>query len=274
MFSFSTSSAAHQFHFTQSFFSSLPKKQNLFNSLSFKKPTNSPSFFCLKIGVQEIAELAHNKVLVAAAVSSATGQFSKPFTSALYGRGVDFRAAIRSGGMPSTHSAGVVAAATSLGLERGFSDSVFGMSVVFAAIVMYDAQGVRREVGYQAKVLNKILLRANEKPAPFRENVDSIESKSGTSSATSESLAPLHSLSEKGLSYMKNPASPLVCRSENVTSKPNAFPPSSAVDGEEMLRPAYNNYVPLKEYVGHTEIEVLVGALLGLLVSLAVDLIL
>ncbi|CAL5048079.1 unnamed protein product [Urochloa decumbens] len=97
----------------------------------------------LHIGPGDIAELARNKVLIAATVASAIGQLSKPFTSArngAAGAGLDLKTVFRSGGMPSTHSASVVAVATSLGLERGFADSVFGMSVVFAAIVMYDAQ--------------------------------------------------------------------------------------------------------------------------------------
>nr|CAB3468101.1 unnamed protein product [Digitaria exilis] len=97
----------------------------------------------LHLGPGEIAELARNKVLIAATVASAIGQLSKPFTSGRNGgagAGLDLKTVFRSGGMPSTHSASVVAVATSLGLERGFADSVFGMSVVFAAIVMYDAQ--------------------------------------------------------------------------------------------------------------------------------------
>ncbi|OEL25345.1 hypothetical protein BAE44_0013635 [Dichanthelium oligosanthes] len=97
----------------------------------------------LHLGPGEIAELARNKVLIAATVASAIGQLSKPFTSGkngAAGAGLELKTVFLSGGMPSTHSASVVAVATSLGLERGFADSVFGMSVVFAAIVMYDAQ--------------------------------------------------------------------------------------------------------------------------------------
>ncbi|OVA14956.1 Acid phosphatase/vanadium-dependent haloperoxidase-related [Macleaya cordata] len=120
------------------------KKQNHFlihNPSSSSLIRKSNTFVCLRIGVQDIAEIAHNKVLIAATVSAAIGQLSKPFTSALlYDNDIDFKQVIRAGGFPSTHSAGVVAAATSLGLERGFSDSIFGVAVVFAGIVMYDAQ--------------------------------------------------------------------------------------------------------------------------------------
>eukprot|EP00268_Persea_americana_P061470 TRINITY_DN7772_c0_g1_i3.p1 TRINITY_DN7772_c0_g1~~TRINITY_DN7772_c0_g1_i3.p1 ORF type:complete len:164 (+),score=29.90 TRINITY_DN7772_c0_g1_i3:1446-1937(+) len=163
------------------------------------------------------------------------------------------------------------------------------MSVVFAAIVMYDAQGVRKEVGYHAKILNRILLKTRESETPYREDDDLIESNQRTSSLTSESLTPLLSLSEKGSSYRPDPMPPCTPnRSESNRSRASTKSNSlvdgedmfrnaisiSAVDREELLRKAYGSYFPLKEYVGHTEIEVLVGALLGFIVSLAIDLIL
>ncbi|KAM0906191.1 hypothetical protein ACQ4PT_016883 [Festuca glaucescens] len=95
----------------------------------------------LHLGPEDFAELAHNKVLIAATVASLIGQLAKPFTTGSDGGKIDIiKVAARSGGMPSTHSAAVVAVTTSLALERGFADSIFGMSVVFASIVMYDAQ--------------------------------------------------------------------------------------------------------------------------------------
>lgn len=68
------------------------------------------------------------------------GQLSKPLASALLGKGFNWRLALKSGGMPSTHSASMVASATAIGLERGLSDSLFGLTVVVAGIIMYDAQ--------------------------------------------------------------------------------------------------------------------------------------
>lgn len=45
------------------------------------------------------------KVLISAGVSAAVGQLSKPFTaSLLYGKSLDFKAAVQAGGFPSTHS--------------------------------------------------------------------------------------------------------------------------------------------------------------------------
>lgn len=61
------------------------------------------------------------------------------------------------GGMPSSHSAVVVTLACLIGKSEGTSSPIFALSMIFALIVMYDAAGVRRAVGNQAKVLNDIL---------------------------------------------------------------------------------------------------------------------
>lgn len=62
-----------------------------------------------------------------------------------------------SGGMPSSHSALVCSLATAVGLTEGVDSVIFAISVSLAAIVMYDASGVRRAAGKQAKVLNQII---------------------------------------------------------------------------------------------------------------------
>jgi acid phosphatase family membrane protein YuiD len=61
------------------------------------------------------------------------------------------------GGMPSAHSALMTALATTIGLMYGFDSPLFAISLAVAFIVMYDAAGVRRTVGYQSTMLNKIL---------------------------------------------------------------------------------------------------------------------
>lgn len=62
-----------------------------------------------------------------------------------------------SGGMPSAHTAIVAALATTVGILYGFDTPLFAISLVLAFIVMYDAAGVRRTVGYQSTMLNKML---------------------------------------------------------------------------------------------------------------------
>ena len=69
----------------------------------------------------------------------------------------NFKRILGAGGMPSSHSAVVVSLATLIGRENGFDSSIFALSVIFAFVVMYDAAGVRRAAGKQAKLLNKII---------------------------------------------------------------------------------------------------------------------
>lgn len=69
----------------------------------------------------------------------------------------DFRWLIGTGGMPSTHAAGVSALSVTVGHLNGFNSSLFAVSVAFTVITLFDAQGVRRWSGRQAQVLNKML---------------------------------------------------------------------------------------------------------------------
>ena len=62
-----------------------------------------------------------------------------------------------SGGMPSSHTAFVTSLAIMVGCTAGFDKAEFAVEVVLAAIVMYDASGVRRETGLQAEVINDII---------------------------------------------------------------------------------------------------------------------
>lgn len=63
---------------------------------------------------------------------------------------------LRAGGMPSSHSAVIVATLTVIGARQGVGSAIFGLSVAIAAIVMYDAVNVRRSVGEQGDVLRKV----------------------------------------------------------------------------------------------------------------------
>ena len=69
----------------------------------------------------------------------------------------NFKRILGAGGMPSSHSAVVTALATMIGKEYGTDSAIFALSVIFACVVMYDAAGVRRAAGKQAKLLNKIV---------------------------------------------------------------------------------------------------------------------
>ena len=61
------------------------------------------------------------------------------------------------GGMPSAHSASVCGVTIALARSQGFASPLFALAFLMAAIVMYDAMGVRRQAGEHAKVINMIV---------------------------------------------------------------------------------------------------------------------
>ena len=69
----------------------------------------------------------------------------------------NFKRLMQAGGMPSSHSAVVVALTTMIAKAEGLTSPLFGVSLIFSFVVMYDAAGVRRAAGKQAKLLNKIV---------------------------------------------------------------------------------------------------------------------
>ena len=59
--------------------------------------------------------------------------------------------------MPSAHSALVCSLTVAIARTVGVSSPEFALAFLVACVVMYDAMGVRRSAGEQAKVLNKII---------------------------------------------------------------------------------------------------------------------
>jgi acid phosphatase family membrane protein YuiD len=141
-----------------------------------------------------MSRLLANDPLIVAVLAWTLAQVSKLLIVLLRERQLQLAYLTSAGGMPSSHSAVVVALATRIGLETGLSSVPFALAAVFAAVVMYDAAGVRRAVSLQARVLNRMLT--------------------------------------------------------------------------EMLEAQQFNERRLRELIGHTPVEVLVGAALGLLIAL------
>jgi acid phosphatase family membrane protein YuiD len=110
-----------------------------------------------------ISEIITNEVLIIPIVSWFITQLVKMIIELLKGNGLDFRYLVSSGGMPSSHSAIVSALATAVGMIHGFDSTVFGITVVLALIVMYDAAGVRQSVSKQSIVLNDIVRELRDK---------------------------------------------------------------------------------------------------------------
>lgn len=132
--------------------------------------------------------------LIAGALALFSAQALKTITNMAKERRINFRVAVGTGGMPSSHTALVISVTTAVGLTQGFESVLFDVCLVFSSIVMYDATGVRQAAGKQAAILNKIM----------------------------EELSTTHSIQEKRL----------------------------------------------KELLGHTRLEVLGGAIYGMLVAL------
>lgn len=140
-----------------------------------------------------------NQVLVSAVMGWVVAQFLKTLIDFALNKNFNAERLVGSGGMPSSHSATVCGMTTAAMLEYGVGSFEFAVSFVVSMVVMYDAIGVRRETGKQAKLLNSILMEN-----PLKLNAEVLQEK-------------------------------------------------------------------LKEYVGHTPLQVMAGAILGILLALAVN---
>ena len=72
---------------------------------------------------------------------------------------LELRYLTATGGFPSAHSAFVTALTVSVGIRNGFLTDLFGMSAVFAVIVIYDAMRLRSAVERHAKLLNRLVAK-------------------------------------------------------------------------------------------------------------------
>ena len=104
-----------------------------------------------------IHRLIDNRILLAAILGWVVAQGVKVLLGVVTERRFNFRWLVGSGGMPSSHSAGVSALATRVGIVEGLSSPIFAVTLVVALVIMFDAQGVRRATGQQAEALNKML---------------------------------------------------------------------------------------------------------------------
>jgi acid phosphatase family membrane protein YuiD len=98
-----------------------------------------------------------NHILLVSFVAWLVAQTLKVLIFLLMERRLDLWRLVSMGGMPSSHSALVSALATSIGVEDGVRSTTFALAVIFAAVVMYDAAGIRQAVSAQARILNRLL---------------------------------------------------------------------------------------------------------------------
>lgn len=114
--------------------------------------------------------LFYNLPLLAALVAMTSVQSFKFLFAWLRLGKPDFRRLVGTGGMPSAHSASVMALTTAVGLEAGWNSTLFGATAFFSLVIMYDATGIRRSAGAQARILNRMLdeLKDYHKLEPVR----------------------------------------------------------------------------------------------------------
>lgn len=103
------------------------------------------------------------RAFIAVFLSWFLSQLAKVVRGGLNKKKFDFRWLFDAGGMPSSHSATVASLATVVGLYYGFRSIPFLIVLIICLITMFDAAGVRRNVGRQAKTLNIILDEFHEK---------------------------------------------------------------------------------------------------------------
>lgn len=159
--------------------------------------------------------LTSNYIINVGMVSWLLAQLLKTLFTLLLTRELVLERLVGAGGMPSSHSALTSSIAIAMARKLGFASPEFGLAFAFAAIVMYDAMGVRRAAGEQAKVLNKLVF------------------------------------SLPSFQLFQKPQEP---DGEDNADKPAESKPF--MDKE------------LKEFLGHTPVEVLGGCMLGILVAI------
>jgi uncharacterized protein len=101
--------------------------------------------------------LAGNRVLWAALAAWLAAQLIKTVRTLVLTHQLNLSYLASSGGMPSSHSALVTGLATAVARVDGLGSTLFALAAILAAVVMYDAAGVRLAVSKQARILNLML---------------------------------------------------------------------------------------------------------------------
>ena len=107
--------------------------------------------------MQILNEIVKNKCIYVPVALWFIIQVSKVITDLIINKKLRFKRIMGAGGMPSSHSAVVTSLAVCIGTEYGFDSGIFAIALIMACVVMYDAAGIRRAAGKQARILNKIL---------------------------------------------------------------------------------------------------------------------
>ena len=115
------------------------------------------------------ADLWANLPLRCAILSWVAAQAIKVLLTLWLDKRLDWRRCFGMGGMPSSHSAFVFSLLVMTGVTEGVSSTYFALAFALAAVVIYDAMGVRAETGKQGAVLNRLLREVLVEGQPITE---------------------------------------------------------------------------------------------------------
>ncbi len=119
--------------------------------------------------MQFLVDLWTNVPLRCAIISWCVAQGIKVLISLWLDKKLDWRRCFGMGGMPSSHSAFVFSLMLAIGVQESLASPLFAVAFGLAAVVIYDAMGVRRETGKQSVVINQILTQMLVEGKPITE---------------------------------------------------------------------------------------------------------
>jgi len=153
--------------------------------------------------------ITSNYIINVGVFSFVLAQILKALLVLITKRKLSLERLLGAGGMPSSHAALTSSVAVAVAHKEGIASPIFGLAIVLAIVVMYDAMGVRRAAGEHARLLNRLVIDL-----------------------------PQFSLTSK------------------------------SSNKKDRVKPPPPTYKELKEFLGHTPLEVLGGCILGVLIAL------
>ncbi len=110
------------------------------------------------------------EALFSGLIAAFLAQFIKVIAYICTHKKINFKIFTTTGGMPSSHTAGVIALSTSVAIIDGLSSLTFAVCLGFSLVVMQDAAGVRRAAGKTAATLNRLVdefVQKNQEVKPY-----------------------------------------------------------------------------------------------------------
>ena len=98
-----------------------------------------------------------HRVAVAALIAGLAAQALKVVIELLRTRRLNLWRFFDNGGMPSSHTALVTTLTIGIARDAGVGSSLFAVTLLFSLYFMFEAAGLRQEVGNQARVLNDLV---------------------------------------------------------------------------------------------------------------------